>query len=153
MKDIARRHELKAAIYVGAAVSALMALLPYVNKLFLTVYVLGPLAGVWFATKRSARPVSFTEGAEIGFLSAFYGVIAASALYDIAWHFFNEQLWQLHNAYKLLPLLAGKGQDTSTPFQWYLFMFQVTLNAIVSGVIAAPAGLLGVKLFQRHGQS
>jgi hypothetical protein len=137
------------ATYVGAAVSALMALLPYVNKLFLTVYVIGPLAGVWFATRKNPRTVTFAEGAEIGFLSAFYGVIVASALYDIAWHFFHEQLWQLHNAYKLLPLLAGKGQDTSTPFQWYLFMLQLTIGAIVAGVIAAPAGLLGVKLFQR----
>ena len=127
-----------------------MALLPYVNKLFLTVYVLGPLAGVWFATRKTTRPVTFSEGAEIGFLSAFYGVIVASALYDIAWQFFDEQLWQLRNTYKLLPLLAGKGQDTSTPFQWYLFILQITLSAIIAGIFAAPAGLLGVKLFQRR---
>ena len=80
-------------------------------------------------------------------------MIVASALYDIAWHFFHEQLWQLHNAYKLLPLLAGKGQDISTPFEWYLFMFQITIGAIIAGVIAAPAGVLGVKLFQRTDQS
>jgi hypothetical protein len=28
-------------------------------------------------------------------------------------------------------------------------MLQLTIGAIVAGVIAAPAGLLGVKLFQR----
>jgi hypothetical protein len=144
----ARRHQLKSAIYLGAGVSAVFALTPYVNKLFLTVYVLGPLAGVWFASKKLNRPLTYTDGAEIGFLSAFYGVMAASAIYDIAWHFFQEQLWRMQNAYRLLPLLAGKGQDTATPFEWYLFMFQLTIGAIVAGVIAAPAGLLGAKLFQ-----
>jgi hypothetical protein len=108
--SVARRQEFKHAIYFGAAVSALMALLPYVNKLFLTVYVLGPLAGVWFATRKIT--VTFAEGAEVCFLSAFYGVLAASALYDIAWQFFHEQLWRFQNAYRLLPLLAGKGQNT-----------------------------------------
>jgi len=42
--------------------------------------------------------------------------------------------------YGLLPLLAGKGQDTATPFAWYLFMFQLTIGASVAGVIAPPGG-------------
>ncbi len=127
-----------------------MALLPYVNNLFLTVYVLGPLAGVWFAIRGRGQQLSFTEGAEVGFLSAFYGVLAASALYDIVWHFFHEQLWRMQNAYRLLPLLAGQGQDAATPFAWYLFMLQMAIGAIIAGTIAARAGILAVKLFQRH---
>jgi len=145
------RPALKPAIYFGAGVSAFVPFVPYVHPLF--AFVLGPLAGVWFETRWRSRQLSFTQGAEIGFFSAFYGVLAASAIYDIAWHFFHEQLWRLNNAYRLLPLLAGKGQESSSPLEWYVFMLQLTLIAIIAGALAAPAGLLGVKLFQRDGRN
>ena len=45
-------NDLKPGIYVGAGVSALLLLLPYVNLVFLPAYVLGPLAGVWFELRR-----------------------------------------------------------------------------------------------------
>jgi hypothetical protein len=47
-------------------------------------------------------------------------------------------------------LLAGKGQESTSPFDWYVLMLQLTLVAIIAGVIAVPAGLLGVQLFQRN---
>ena len=54
------------------------------------------------------------------------------------------------NWYRLLPLLASKGLDTDTPGAWYLFMAQVTIGAVFAGMFAAPAGLLGVKVFARR---
>ena len=44
---VTKSDDLRPGIYVGAGVSALLLLLPYVNLVFLPAYVLGPLAGVW----------------------------------------------------------------------------------------------------------
>jgi hypothetical protein len=71
VKDTSDRHQFKGAIYVGAAVSAVMALLPYVNKLFLTVYVLGPLAGVWFAPEGAQNRSTLPKAPRLGFSALF----------------------------------------------------------------------------------
>ena len=106
------RPALKPAIYFGAGVSAFVPFVSYVHPLF--AFVLGPLAGVWFETRWRSRQLSFTQGAEIGFFSAFYGVLAASAIYDIAWHFFHEQLfaWIYNLFFRLLKLLKIRAFHT-----------------------------------------
>ena len=144
------KSELKPAIYVGAAVSALVALMPYLNRVPVVSCILGPFAAIWYAIRARRQSLDYTAGANLGFLSAFYGLIAASALYDIGWHFFHEQLWRVRNMYRLLPLLAEKGQQTNSALDWYIFMFQLTVVAIIAGIIATPSGLLAVKLFTRR---
>jgi len=62
---------------------ALIALLPYVGDFFLTAYVAGALAAVWFAIRRRRENLSFKDGANLGFLSGFYGALVASAIYDL----------------------------------------------------------------------
>lgn len=101
--------DLKRAICVGAGVSALLLLLPYVNAVFLPAYILGPLAGVWFELRCRERRLDFAQGARLGFCSAFYGTVAALALNEVAVRFFREQLWRFENIYRLPPLLASKG--------------------------------------------
>src|SRR5262245_40382346 len=125
------KPELKVAIYIGAGVSALLALVPYLNRFFPVSYVLGPFAAVWFAIRLRRQTLDVTDGARAGFMSAFYGMIAASAIYDIGWHFFHEQLWQVRNMYRLLPLLAERGQETGSALDWYFFMLQLTIIAII----------------------
>jgi hypothetical protein len=145
----AAKVDLKPGIYVGATVSALLLLLPYVNVVFLPAYILGPLAGVWFELRRRERRLELKHGALLGFYSTFYGTIAAFAFSQVAVRFVHEQLWRFENIYRLPPLLASKGLDSDTPHGWYLLMLQLTIIAILAGAIGVPSGMLGVKLFQR----
>jgi hypothetical protein len=145
----AAKVNLKPGIYFGAAVSALLLLLPYVNMVFVPAYILGPLAGVWFELRRRERRLDFKQGALLGFYSTFYGTLAAVVFSQIAVRIVHEQLWRFENIYRLPPLLASKGLDTDTPNGWYLLMLQITIVAIFAGAVGAPSGMLGVKLFQR----
>ena len=140
--------DLKPGIYVGAGVSALLLLLPYVNLVFLPAYVLGPLAGVWFELRRRERHLDFTQGAQLGFYSAFYGTVAAIALNQVAVRFLHEQLWRFENIYRLPPLLASKGLDSDTPSGWYLWIVEIVIIVIFASAVGAPSGILGVKLLQ-----
>jgi hypothetical protein len=141
--------DLKPGIYFGAGVSALLLLLPYLKALFVPAFILGPLAGVWFEIWRKRCRLNFTQGALLGFYSAFYGAMAAIALEQIASRFFHQQLWRPDKLYQLPPLIAGKGLDSESPAGWYLLMFQLVLLAIFAGALGTPSGILGVKLFQR----
>lgn len=145
----AAKVDLKPGIYVGAAVSALLLLLPYVNVVFVPAYILGPLAGVWFELRRRERRLEFKHGALLGFYSTFYGTIVAITFSAVAVRILHEQLWRFENIYRLPPLLASKGLDSDTPHGWYLLMLQITIIAILAGAIGVPSGMLGVKLFQR----
>ncbi len=107
----------------------------------------GPFAGVWVALRWQHHRLSTKESAEIGFLSAFYGVLTASAAYDLLRAFLNDQLWRLENANRLLALLSGGGP--STLVAWSELIFQITLGAIAAGALAAPAGILALALFTR----
>ena len=149
MKMIKTSSDLKPGICVGTGVSALLLLLPYVNVIFLPSYLLGPLAGVWFELRRRERRLDFTQGARLGFCSAFYGTVAAIALNEVAVRFLHEQLWRFENIYRLPPLLASKGLGSDTPGGWYLLMLEIVIIAIFAGAIGAPSGILGVKLLQR----
>jgi hypothetical protein len=140
--------DLKPAIYVGAAVSTLLLLLPYVNLIFLPSYLLGPLAAVGFELRHRERSLDFTQGARLGFCSAFYGSVAAIALNEITARVWHEQLWRFENLYRLPPLLAGKGLESDSPSGWYALMAQLVVTAIFAGAIGAPLGMLGVKIFQ-----
>jgi hypothetical protein len=145
----AAKVDLKPGIYVGASISALLLLLPYVKLVFLPAYILGPLAGVWFELRRRSARLNFTQGSMLGFYSAFYGTLAAIACEQISERFFHEQLWRLENIYRLPPLLAGKGLEIDSPTGWYLLMFQIVIIVIFAGAVGAPSGILGVKLLQR----
>jgi hypothetical protein len=139
---------LKPGIYVGAAISALFLLLPYVNRLVIPGYLLGPLAATWFMIGRRAQPLDYKQGAQLGFYSAFYGAIAAVCIDAVAAHFLREQLWRFENLYRIPPLLAGKGLESDSPLGWYLLMGELTVIAIVAAMLGTPSGLLGVKLFR-----
>jgi hypothetical protein len=144
---------MRPGIYIGAAVSALLLLLPYVNLIFLPAYVLGSLVGVWCELKVRQQPLNFTRGGQLGFYSAFYGTISAIALSQIATHFLHEKLWRLENLYQLPPLLASKGLNTDTATGWYFWMVEIVIIAILAGAVGVPSGMLGVRLFQRSSQS
>ena len=62
---------------MGTIVAAAVALLPYLNDFFITAYLAGAFAAVWFAIKVRRMRINFNEGAQLGFLSGFYGLLAA----------------------------------------------------------------------------
>ena len=64
--------------------AAVIALLPYVNDFFITAYVGGAIAAVWFAIRRHRQLLTFKEGAELGFQSGFYGILAATTIYELS---------------------------------------------------------------------
>jgi hypothetical protein len=150
--DTARsvKRKLKPAIYFGTAVTAVLALLPYVNDFFITAFVVGALAAVWFAVRKRGQVLSFKEGADLGFHSGFYGFLAASGIYDVLWKFFHFELWKIQNADRILSIFAGMARDAFDPSVWWVMIFQIVMSAILAGSVGAPSGILGVKLFQRH---
>jgi hypothetical protein len=141
------KPEFKPAVYFGATVTAVIALLPHLNDFFLTAYVVGAFAAVWFAMRRHYQLLSFTDGAQLGFLSGFYGLLAASALYDFIWQFFDYKLWKIQNADRWLSIFAGMVHDALSPSAWLMITFQIIACAIFAGAFGAPAGILGVKIF------
>ena len=117
--------------------SALILPLPYVQLafVFLPAYVLGPLAGVWFGLSHGERRLDFTQRAQLGFYSTFYGTVAAIVLKLVATHFLHEQLWRLENIYRLPPLLANKGLNSDTPSNWYVWIVQIVIIVICAGAV------------------
>ncbi len=48
----------------------------------------GALAAVWFAVRMRHDSLSFKDGAQLGFLSGFYGLLVASTIYNVIWQIF-----------------------------------------------------------------
>lgn len=138
------------ALRVGIAVTAVIAVLPWVSDFFVSAYVLGAIAAVCFATRWQRETVTYKEGAQIGFLSGFYGLLAASTLYDLIWQLLHYPLWEMVNAERLLVLCANMVQDLFRLSFWLLLTLQIVFIAIGAGAFAAPAGILAVKLFRRR---
>ena len=143
--------DLKPGIYVGAGVSALFLLLPYVmlTFVFLPAYVLGPLAGVWFELRHGERRLDFTQWAQLGFYSTFYGTVAAIVLTLVVTRFSHEQVWRLENIYRPARPLANKGLNSDTPSDWYVWIVGTVTIVIFAGAVGAFSGKLGLKLLQR----
>ena len=141
----------KDAVQVGASLTAVVALLPWMNDFFIVAYLLGAFAAVRSAVRKRQEILTLTDGAQLGFLSGFYGLLAASAIYDVVWQFFHYQLWQIRNADRLWSIFAGMLHDAVTPSMWIVITFQIIVAAIFAGAIGAPAGILAVKIFQRRG--
>jgi hypothetical protein len=155
------KPELESAIYAGAIAAGIVTLLPYVNVFIITAYVVGALVAVWFATKKRAQQLRMKDAAKLGFLSTFFGIVAASVVVDIIWQFFEYQLWQKQNTALLLAICRSffsdstvdtmslaMAQNAEKPFAWYVFLFQLIGAALFSALFAMPAGLLGRRLFQ-----
>src|SRR5262249_20842171 len=118
---------------------------------FLTAYVVGALAATWFAARIRHETISFKKGAQLGFLSGFYGVLAASAVYDLIWKVGHYHLWQIQNADRMLILVSDMIHDAFSPSAWLLITLQIVIAAICAGAFGAPSGMLGAKLFRATG--
>lgn len=127
--------------------TALIALLPWLRDFFVTAYVAGALAAVWFAVRMGLDKLSFKDGAQLGFLSGFYGLLTASAVYDLIWQVFHYQLWRIQNADSMIAFFSDMLHDAFNPSAWLLLTLQIVIAAISAGAFGAPAGILGVKLF------
>ena len=143
------RSATEPAVRIGAAVTATIALLPYVRDFFITAYLFGALAAVWFAARKQRKDISVTDGARLGFLSGFYGLLAASAIYDLIWEIFDYQLWRVQNLDRIIEISAEALRNAFSPSIWFLITIQIIVAAICAGAFGAPSGILGAKIF-RH---
>ena len=158
----AAKPDTETALYVGAAVTCGIALLPYINVLILPGYVLGALVAVWFAMSQRRQALTLKQGAKLGFLSAFIGSMGAAVIVDLIWQFFDHQLWQHQNSQLMLAIFRSFASDRTMDamtiamaqnegkvFQWYLVLLQLLGNAIFAGMFGTLAGLLGVAIFRK----
>ena len=139
------------AVRVGAAVTAFIALLPYVSDFFITAYLFGALAAAWFAVRKEREHISLTDGARLGFLSGFYGLLAASAIYDLIWEILNYKLWRAQNLDRIIDISAEAVRNAFSPSIWFLITIQIIVAAIFAGAFGAPSGILGAKIFRHRG--
>jgi len=135
------------AIRVGTASAAVVALLPYIGSFFVIVCMAGALAAVWFAVRKRNQNVSFKDGANLGFCSAFYGLLLASTIYDLIWKIFNYKLWSPKSDL-MIKLFTDMVHDAFSPSIWLMITWQIIIAAICAGAIGAPSGLLFAKIFQ-----
>jgi hypothetical protein len=149
-KTEAPKPDLRRSIYVGTFVTAVVALLPCVSDMFITAYLTGAFAAVWFAIRRKRQLLTFKDGADLGFRSGFYGLLAASTIYDVIWQFCRYPLWQIQNADRMLAMLGGMVRDAFSPAAWIVITFQIIAVAIFAGAFGAPAGILAVKILRRR---
>src|SRR3982751_4767316 len=139
------------AIVAGAIAAAVVSLLPYVNIFLITAYVIGAFVAVWFAVKKLGQRLSYKEGAKLGFISVFFGVTAAAAVFDLIWQISGYQLWQKENAAMMLGLFRSfpsqstvdtmamaMSQNAEKPFAWYIFLVQLIAGAIFAALFAMP---------------
>src|SRR5262245_16929827 len=143
------RRATEPAVRIGAAVTATIALLPDVRDFFITAYLFGALTAAWFAVRKQREDISVTDGARLGFLSGFYGLLAASAIYDLIWEIFDYQLWRVQNLDRIIEISAEALRNAFSPSIWFLIAIQIIVAAICAGAFGAPSGILGAKIF-RH---
>src|SRR5262249_2052495 len=98
------RSATEPAVRIGAAVTAVIALVPFFSDFFLTSYLFGALAASWFAVQKQREDISLSDGARLGFLSGFYGLLAASAIYDLIREVFHYQLWRVQNLDRIIAI-------------------------------------------------
>jgi hypothetical protein len=105
-----------------ALVAASIALLPRITDFFITAYLAGAFAAVWFAIRVRHTPIHFKEGAQLGFLSGFYGVLAATGIYDFVWQVLNYRLWKIENADRIFGFLGQMLENLFRPSFWLLLV-------------------------------
>ena len=141
-------HEKKWARYVGAGVTAVITLLPYIGEWVLVAFVLGTFAAVWFAVRLRGQVLTYNGAAELGFYSGFYGLLAAGSIYGVVWKFFHYELWQLKNADRWVSMFSDMIRDAFNPAVWVIVTIQLIVFAVLAGIIGVPMGLLALKVFQ-----
>jgi len=149
----------ESALYAGAIATAVIALLPYINDFVVPCYVIGAAVAVWFAISKQGQSLTPKACAKLGFLSSFFGSMAAVVLVDIIWQFFDYQLWQKQNAQFMVAIFRlfaseetvsavadAMAQNASKSFAWYFVIFQLIGNVIMAGIFGTLAGLITRKV-------
>lgn len=150
-----KKPDFESAIYTGAIVTAVIALLPYVNVFIIPAFVIGAVITIRAAVARVRRPLELREGAKIGFFATFIGSLASAILVDIIWQFFDYQLWQKQNAQLMLGIFHSFAspetldkmtiafeQSAAKSFAWYMIIVQLLSCAIMSGIFGSLTGVI-----------
>ena len=141
----------KAPVCLGGAVTACVALIPRMRGFAIFGLILGPMVAVWFGNRARRETMDASDGANIGFRSVFYGLLAASTIYDVIWHVFGYQLWRLENLDRLVRWVGEMMRDAISPVSWIVITIQIIVAAICAGAFGASAGALTARfLGDRH---
>ncbi|HEY5036024.1 MAG TPA: hypothetical protein VII74_02705 [Chthoniobacterales bacterium] len=152
------KSESESALFFGAIVTGVLALLPYVNVFIFPAYVIGAVVAVRSAA-RSGRPLDLKEGAKLGFLSTLFGSMVAVLVADLIWVIFDYQLWQHQNAQLMLAIVghfagpvtidtmsSALAAQAVKPFQWPLLIAQIFGNLFLCGLFGTLTGLIAAKV-------
>ena len=90
------------------------------------------IVGTWILIRRRGQSLDYSDGARVGFLSSFYGSVAAIALHHLARRAEELEIWNIENLYLLPPLLADLGLEGESVGDWYLWMAQLVILTIVA---------------------
>ena len=150
-----KKPDFESAIYTGAIVTAVVAMLPYVNVFIIPAFVIGGIVTVRKAVARVCRPLELREGAKLGFLATFLGALGSAVVVDIIWQFFDYQLWQRQNAQLMLGIFHSFAspetldkmtiafeQSAAKSFAWYMIIVQLLSCAIMSGIFGTLTGVI-----------
>lgn len=149
------KPDYESAIYFGAAATAVIALLPYINLFGLPALIVGAAVAVIKAVGILRRPVELREGAKLGFLSTWFGQLAAVLLVDVIWQFFDYQLWAKENGAATLAIFrvfsspatmdkitASFEQAAARSFAWYMIIFQLVGATLFAGIFGVLSGVV-----------
>jgi hypothetical protein len=139
----------RTGLYLGATLTAALVLMPGNGALGILGMVAGPLVAVLVASRTAEHRVNFGRGADLGFRTTFYGILAAYTIYDLVWHVWGYRLWKIENLDRVISWVAETMRDWSSPRMWIVLTVQMITTAIFAGIFGAPSGLLGAKLFSR----
>jgi hypothetical protein len=150
MKDASKTETRRGRypVFFGATLTALIALIRVTSAFVVLGMILGPLTAVWTANRMAWSSVDLGEGANIGFRTTFYGLLAASTIYEIISHVLGYQLWKLENLDRLFAWFAGMMRDAISPSYWIVTTIQIIVTAVCAGIFGAPVGVLGTKFFR-----
>ncbi len=159
--EVVGKPELEPSIYAGAIATFVVSLLPYINDFILPAYIAGGFVATWHALRKRHQILTYKNSAKLGFLSTFFGALAAAVVFDIIWQFFDFQLWQKQNGDLMIAIFrtfaspatvdamsAGMAQNAGKPFAWYFIILQLAGGAIFAGTFGSLFGMLGEKIFR-----
>lgn len=156
------KPDVEKALYVGAIVTFVLSVLPYITACVFPSYVAGAAVAVWYAVSRQNQTLGPKDGAKLGFLSTALGTAAAAILVDLIWQIFDYQLWHQQNGDFMISIFRSfasdqtidamrdsMAQQAAKSFAWYIIVIQIIGIAILSGIFGTITGLIAASIMRK----
>lgn len=164
--DVARQPERErasaTAIYVGAMVTTLFTLTPYLSALAFPGYLAGAAVAVWYRASVQRKAMVPKEAAKAGLYSSFLGGAVAVVIFDVIWQIWDYQIGERQNSQLILAIMglaANKEflelaansleQSVSKTFDVLVLPFQLISTAVLAGIFGTISGFVSSKVMGR----